>query len=596
MQLVRRADRQTVATHATGFDVSDLVHSGAPIKADGLLSQARLVDSGFVKSVGEQLWNRLAQGSIGQELGPLAANGRVYLDLRSDALRQFPWETLRCANVNLFQVCRWLIGDPDRAKPVFAGSPPELTHPLRVMVVVGSRSDDVNVRASEELHRIEHQARQRNADVLLRTLVRPQQNEIRHAIERFKPHVCHFVGHGELVGGAPVIRVYSEDLQVNDEFDSDGFRELFRASPPRLVVLNACLSAAVGAAAVSSMADAVLSAGCLAVVAMQGEIRGDSAVTFSSAFYARLFAGEPVDAAVLAARTELSGASPLDLGDPHALPALRANWPLARLQALGPIDEVVRLCSKGGDIRWLAEDFVDRWNHRYDVWHALDTGSSRLVVLCGGKQAGKSELLRTSEEVWARRGGLVIHADVKGATTGGWRDLIGRVADAAQGVAGVDATGLIAAAQSNADSDQAIGTFLQSLEHCSSGAPLLVAIDGMSDWNRQELEAIVLPRLCTPFVTTAAASPVRMMITLRDQPDPAVWGQRPSGWDVIRVGAFARNEWQGALEHFVGHWLRKIPPPQHAAFRQTAEGVAQGFELQAQTFELLRMIARKMSQ
>ena len=41
-----------------------------------------------------------------------------------------------------------------------------------------------------------------------------------------------------------------------------------------------------------------------------------------------------------------------------------------------------------------AKLFVDRWDHRWETWRTLFLNESRLAVLCGAEDVGKTVLLK----------------------------------------------------------------------------------------------------------------------------------------------------------------------------------------------------------
>lgn len=118
-------------------------------------------------------------------------------------------------------------------------------------------------------------------------------------------HVLHFIGHGGFDTDTE-----SGFLEFSDQSGAAlpiPARRLgataARSGDLRLVVLNACDSAATGAAgAFSSTAAKLMMEGIPAVVAMQYEITDPAALAFAASFYEALARGKPVDQAVTRAR------------------------------------------------------------------------------------------------------------------------------------------------------------------------------------------------------------------------------------------------------------------------------------------------------
>jgi CHAT domain-containing protein len=558
-----------VAEHAAGFDTSAFRHNGVVIDPEGSLSAAGLMDVPRRESVGDSLWARLTPGPIGPALTRVAGTARIYLDLRSAELKRYPWELLRLGGRDIFTAAnaRWCLGHPERTRPFGAGDPPPAEHPLRVLVVLGNRPDDRNIRARQELMLIEREAHRHNTDVLLKTLFYPAAADIETALEKFRPHVFHFIGHGGSDGTEPAqIYVYSSEAGISEPWSASRVQTVFSQAPPRIVVLNACLTAHTPTQA-TSLADAFTNAGCIATVAMLGEILGSASEAFSERLYQELFAGQPIDTATTRARLEVGAIA----GGDQSAAQLRSNWPLPRVTVNGDADTAVTMlhATRPGATTWLQADFVTRWDERWRAWKTMDGSlkgdrgtESRLVVLSGDKDAGKRELLNTLAEVRARAGDAVLYVDLSGGRTGSWRDLLERIADQAAQV-GFDAAALQAVAASAGTSAEVIPEFLAHLESlqrhgADAGEPLLIVLDGLSDWAADEVRNTVLPKLCWPLVQASPHSRLRMMISLRDGIIDDTWGARPLGWTPVTVGDFDVDEWERAVEHFRDHWLEQI--------------------------------------
>ena len=184
--------------------------------------------------------------AIGPEFDRAPGKERVYLDLRSDGLKRHPWELLRSGNWNVFTAGKtaWCFGRPDPTTDENAGTPPPVEHPVRVLIVLGNRPDDTNIRARQELMIIERSAHRHNTDVLLRALLYPTARDSEDALETFRPHLFHFIGHGGKDAKAPPqIWVYSREAGISEPWDANRVRTVFSQHPPRVVILNACQTA-----------------------------------------------------------------------------------------------------------------------------------------------------------------------------------------------------------------------------------------------------------------------------------------------------------------------------------------------------------------
>jgi hypothetical protein len=600
MALSRVGELEPCATHAEGFDTSPFIMDGQEIDPASCLSADGLLNDTQNEFVGGLLWQRLTPGDIGTELNRNLHRSRIYLDLRSDALTAYPWELLCNSGWSLFVVAQMCLGRPDRsATPGPAGDPPAADFPLRVLVVVGTDPDDDTIRANEELVAIEAEAHARNTEVLMQALIRPQPEDIEDKLNKFQPHVFHFIGHGDRQApqSDPEIYVYAAETRQNDVWQANRIRDVFRRSPPGLVVLNACLTGGAPTAS-TSLVRAFLDAGSTAVIAMMGEIRSDASHEFGRRFYRALFSGDEVNAALAQARGALRNTATGQGSNAH-LRALRSNWPLPRLTVRGDVEQAVHMIPAGQGLRrWLKEDFVLRWDERWDIWKSMDGTYSRLALVSGRKDAGKSELLNTIAETAARHGERVIMVNFGGPTTGNsWRDVLQRIADAAADE-GLPASELrrIAAEDQDAESGKVIRHFQDELAQCAGPGGLLVVLDGLSEWMDELVRDTLLPYLCGPYLENTAKPPVRMMIALGEQYGDVVWRSRPYEWKPIEVGNFRDDDWQRAMTHFSAYWTNQVAEPRRDWIRDMASQFTRSGPRDGIAFDTLRRFAERIRQ
>ena len=122
---------------------------------------------------------------------------------------------------------------------------------------------------------------------------------LQRCIEREKPHVLHFVGHGIFEDGIGSLVLEKKDgsrdnLPVDILVDS----LLTGKDSVRLVVLNACLTGTVSLNLLQGIAPALLAANIPAVVAMQSSLNDEAGVVFAEDFYANLADNKPIDLCV----------------------------------------------------------------------------------------------------------------------------------------------------------------------------------------------------------------------------------------------------------------------------------------------------------
>ena len=195
-------------------------------------------------------------------------------------------------------------GEPvARITPQFNPAPPPEPDwwPLRVTVIVGAEADDQVVKVEEELENLYAALDKVGPDVEYDVIKQPRRGDfLVGELERLSPHVLHFIGHGESDGGTGVL-VMNDDRGRWDWTADD----IVNTMPitPRIAALNACRSGdhqpQVGT---WQVADAFIRRGAYAVLAMQGDIDGGAAATFSRGLYEALLENATLDVAVARGR------------------------------------------------------------------------------------------------------------------------------------------------------------------------------------------------------------------------------------------------------------------------------------------------------
>lgn len=188
--------------------------------------------------------------------------------------------------------------------------------PIRVLVVVSSPIGYPPLNADQEVADIRRALgwRETLGLVKIEQLKPPTRMALKARIDPGGFHVLHFIGHGTLEQGRGAL-VFEDAERVADPVDGKTLAGLLEdAESLRLVVLNACHSAALG-----SVSERLAKRGFPAVVGMQYPVYDDMALAFSRRFYGALARTRPVDWAVARGRQEvLAAGSGLD----WAVPAL----------------------------------------------------------------------------------------------------------------------------------------------------------------------------------------------------------------------------------------------------------------------------------
>lgn len=144
---------------------------------------------------------------------------------------------------------------------------------------------------------------------------RATRRNLEQSLKDEDPHVIHFMGHGDFLNGRGVLLFETDDTDSQgqgapDPVDAEALAIDFMGEYRlRLVFLNACRTAVTGVTSTTDpfagVATSLVRGGITAVLAMQFPITDGAAIAFSTVFYQALVEGEPVDAAVRAARNRV---------------------------------------------------------------------------------------------------------------------------------------------------------------------------------------------------------------------------------------------------------------------------------------------------
>ncbi|HKO47357.1 MAG TPA: CHAT domain-containing protein [Polyangiaceae bacterium] len=559
-----------------------------PVSADRMFADAQgnavdlatllshLDDFALLESAGTHLCDRLLLGAVGVAVQALPGDARVLLDLRGAGLEILPWELMRQGGNAIFAVANlpWSRGTPEplpapaQVRPVGKQAPP------RILIIVGSARADTDALGDEELRAIEDALHQCNAGVLVETLVRASPNAIRETMKAFKPHILHFIGHGFVAQGKPVLELIESldpTAPQNDpahRLDSAYIQGLFSfARAPRLVVANACDTAS----RVPSwdLAHIFEGSGVLATLAMQAPIGGAAAVLFSRSFYSSLVNGDPVDVAAANGRAALDAMVDVN--------TVRVNWAIPRLVIHGnPGDVLPRPDAELRPPIRAKDDFVHRWAQRRQVWDTYfpdgQGSGGRLAVLQGDEQSGKSEFILLLGEMWTRsKGRTALHVNLDGGRDeSGFELILGRLS-LAMASAGLSTQELAALDRSKPKQTQGdrVSEILESVAHDET----LILIDELQNWQKQLVIVEALEAFCAPFARPRPNSRVRVAIALRSEHAEAVMWDRDYGIKPILMRNFTRAEWGRAAAQFIRYRagrLAALDATRVPAFHQSA--------------------------
>lgn len=269
-------------------------------------------DEAFLTQFGRDLFEALFVGDVAlvlrSSLGQVRGEGqglRVRLRFEAPELAALPWEYLYDPQEETF-----LAISPQtplvRYVPMRTPTrPTAVTPPLRVLVVISNPGGAPPLDVAQERDIIEQALRPRvdQGLVQLRLLEHGLVADISQAMRDFRPHVFHFVGHGQFEGDRAYVMLEDEEGHALPMGEL-AFREFFLGSSDmRVAVLNACQTATASSARpLAGLAPRLLQRELSAVVAMQYPMPDHGALVFSREFYRSLALGYPVDAAMAEAR------------------------------------------------------------------------------------------------------------------------------------------------------------------------------------------------------------------------------------------------------------------------------------------------------
>jgi hypothetical protein len=250
------------------------------------------------------------------------------IDAHEDVVAAVPWEFL---------------ADPDHGPLAMLDSPmvrylpsqaavPTLAAPLPLKVLLTGADTPPQVQIDRELHEIQRALEGLGQQVaitlephLTRTIL---QRRLREGF-----HVWHFVGHGGIgVDDTTGIVQFEDATGASERVSARELNILLNRCGVRLVILNACQSAALRIDPLRSIAPALIRADVPAVIAMQLSVSAEGARAFAGEFYQALAEGYPIDACVTEGRRAVMSATGLGRPD-WGIPVVYTRAPDGRLFA-----------------------------------------------------------------------------------------------------------------------------------------------------------------------------------------------------------------------------------------------------------------------
>ena len=296
--------------------------------------------------LGQELYSHLFQGTLRDSW--VTAQGvaqnrrqalRLRLGLKGNRLPRLPWEVLYGTDVpidrfrqqgNLMVAPRPLatgihvIFSRYRPSTRLAEEGVSLTtepgQPLRILMVIAAPSDQEQLQLYREAtqlqqelrvqpHSIEERLAGSPSDIQLTILNQPGREELTQALEQGQFQVLHYAGHSDLSSGGGCLYLVNNRTGLTEILSGDDLAGLLVNNGIRFAVFNSCRGAYSAVQASSepdrNLAEALMSRGIPAVLAMAEQIPDEVALSLTRLFYRNLKQGYPIDLSLSRARQGL---------------------------------------------------------------------------------------------------------------------------------------------------------------------------------------------------------------------------------------------------------------------------------------------------
>ena len=272
------------------------------------------------RQIGQQLYAALFDTPLRacleenlRSIDPQRGKGLRFVINTTDApeLARLPWEFLYSPakddflfSDRMLPVVRWL--DVDAPTPTLTVAPP-----LRLLIAVATPTDRPGLEVGDEIAHLDTALAELSTRGVIHTvrLEHTSLERLDNALLEHRPHVLHFIGHGDFVDDEGVLVLESDTTPgTADTIAGRQLAVLLRnhLTSLRLVFLNSCMGATASARdPFGGMAQSLIRRGIPAVIAMQFPIPDGAAVALARHFYRYLAAGQPVDAALTSTRAFL---------------------------------------------------------------------------------------------------------------------------------------------------------------------------------------------------------------------------------------------------------------------------------------------------
>lgn len=257
----------------------------------------------FFRTVGSQLFESLfpIQHQVSYEINYQYVKEdienrllRIQLRMEDEEIIDLPWECLYNPVAKL-----WLAANPltplSRYVDAQAPTPLQVQPPLKLLIATAEPNTLESINAKAEVEAVTRALTPllRHKLVTAKLLEHTTRGSLRRAMDEFRPHLFHFVGHGWLAGKACGLILEADD-GIGEKLRAESLCELLRQSEQlRVAVLNARNT---------SRTALVLARAGIAAIGVQDKIRTQAAIPFCRSFYEAVSGSVPLDVAINRAR------------------------------------------------------------------------------------------------------------------------------------------------------------------------------------------------------------------------------------------------------------------------------------------------------
>jgi tetratricopeptide (TPR) repeat protein len=231
--------------------------------------------------------------------------------------------------------------------------------------------------------------------LLIEDIVTPKRVE--HHLDRFKPHIVHYIGHGDYDQASGGTLLWEDDQGNTLPLSALSLASLLRSRNLHGVVLHGCETGRSNARAeIQSLAGILVQEGLPAILAQQANFTYESSPLASRAWYKGLVTGKSMAGALLAVRQKLIEADRPDWAVPILQGSTASLTPVLDATSIpGPPDPLLTRRGAAADLPTPTDVFVGRHRELRALHLMLEDVSESgpvLALITGPGGMGKSTL------------------------------------------------------------------------------------------------------------------------------------------------------------------------------------------------------------